>query len=172
MATITNGKELRRLMRLGRDIIFANPLIAQGDFRAALERDTSFDRDDWDTVEAVLFELEYVADVNFSTTRVFWRGASDLQARVVRRQAEAFFPTSVAAQRASSTLARDNAVIERDNRRDLIRDHFTPFIDRPPVGVSAQVVDGLREHRNRIRAERQAFTRLIEQLDNTLAALP
>lgn len=172
MATITNGKELKRVMRLGRDIILSDPAINRAAFRTTLESTTSFDIDDWDTVENVLLELEYVANANFNPTRNFWRDASNPQARVVRRQAEAFFPTSVAAQRASLTLNRDLAVIERNNRRDLIRDHFTPFIDTPPLGVSSEVVDGLREHRTRIRAEQQAFMRLIEQLDNTISALP
>jgi len=172
MATITNGKELRRVMRRGRDIILLDPTINRATFRTALEAQTPFDIDDWDTVENVLLELEYVNNANFNPTRNFWRDASNAQARATRNQSEAFFPTSAAAQRAALTLGRDRAVIERNARRDLIRDHYAPFITSPPVGVSSEVVDGLRAQRTRTRAEQDAFTRLIEQLDNQIAALP
>jgi len=171
MATITNGKELRRVMRLGRDIILADPTTNRATFRTELEAQTSFDIDDWDTVENVLLELEYVNNANFNPTRNFWRDASNAQARATRNQAEAFFPTSVAAQRASLTLGRDRAVVERNSRRDLIRDHYAPFITSPPVGVSSEVVDGLRAQRTRTRAEQDAFNRLIDQIDNQLTNL-
>jgi len=171
MATITNGRDLRRVMRLGRDIILADPTTNRTNFRTALEAQTPFDIDDWDTVENVLLELEYVANANFNPTRNFWRDARNAQARATRLQSEAFFPISNAAQRASLTLARDGAVIERNLRRDLIRDHYLPFISTPPAGISNEIVDAVRDQRARLQAERSGFVRLVEQLDNRISAL-
>ena len=172
MATLTNGFDLATMYRSGWTIIRADTAISLGDFRAELEATTQYDRDDWDTGQAILSELEYLPPASAWTAhRDFWAAAPEPQMRAIAGQARERYRYSRAAITAKLIYLRDGQVNERIRLTDLIQNELLPFATTPPPGTAAGVLQAVDDAITRARNDRNKAIDTIEYIDNSLASI-
>ncbi len=169
---LENGKQLKRMLRLGWDIVLATPDITRSDFNTELEFTTKYLREDWNIGLSVLEEVGYLpVGETWSNVRQWIVSASQSVRGAILDAIQGYFRFSPTAQIALLTAQRQDFVVQRNLVRDDIQDVFVPFRDNPPAGVDSKIVDVIQVHIIVQRKVRDALNDRIAAIDVRLVEL-